>query len=138
MMGMYWDATDALKSRARGNYKLSAAQAASAAGAAFTITAAYAAIAALSAETTWMISAATWATIGCVMGLVGAILLIGAALAIWVLSIPQWKEWLQDIPLNKQNKGKKPRFENLKETQQKLANAIESLGFAVEPVGAPA
>ncbi|RQO53778.1 hypothetical protein DBV14_13425 [Variovorax sp. KBW07] len=122
MVGVYWDATDALQSGQRGNYALAAAQSASVAGAAFSITATgMAATGAL-----FGISAATWAMTACILGLVGAAFTVIAVVAIMFLKDEEWKDWLKDIPLNKKRRGKKPVHENLKETLQKLANAQAS------------
>ena len=82
-------------------------------------------------------SAATWGTIACALGLVGAVLTLVAVIGMWIFSVPKWKEWLQDMPLNKQNKGKKPGFADLQETLQKLANAIAAAGLKADPVGVP-
>lgn len=113
------------------------AQYASVAGAAFTISASFAGILSIGGEGALMISAATWGTIACALGLVGAVLTLAAVIGMWIFYVPKWKEWLQDIPLNVQNKGKKPGFANLQETLQKLANAIASAGLKTDSAGVP-
>ena len=137
MIGMYWDWQDGGQSAGRGNVNLAIAQYASVAGAAFTISATLAGIASIGGEATMMLSAATWGTIACALGLVGAVVTLGAVIGMWIFYVPKWKEWLQDMPLNKKNTGKKPGFENLQETLQKLANAIAAAGLETDAVGIP-
>lgn len=137
MIGMFWDWQDAGQSVGRGNVHLAIAQYASVAGAAFTISASFAGILSIGGEGALLMSAATWGTIACALGLVGAVLTLVAVIGMWIFSVPKWKEWLQDMPLNKQNKGKKPGFADLQETLQKLANAIAAAGLKADPVGVP-
>lgn len=122
MIGMYWDATDALQSSERQNYALEAAQWASVAGAVFSITATGMA----ATGPLFDIALTTWATAGCVIGLIGAVLTLGAVVAFLLLKEEEWMDWLKDIPLNKKRRGLKPVHKNLQETLQRYANAQTS------------
>jgi hypothetical protein len=122
MVGMFWDATDALQSHERKNYALEAAQWASVAGATFSI----AATGMVATGALFGISAATWAMTACILGLVGAVVTVAAVAAIIFLKDEEWVDWLKDNPLNIKRRGKKPVHESLKETLQKLANAEAS------------
>ncbi|MEJ1129899.1 T6SS effector BTH_I2691 family protein [Variovorax sp. CCNWLW225] len=113
------DAMDAWKSRERGNNALYAAQVASAAGTVFTIVGTGAAVLG--------VGSAAWATAAVVLGLVGAVLVIGATIAILFLSEEKWITWLRDIPLNKERKGQKPIHNDLQETLQELSNVQAEL-----------
>jgi hypothetical protein len=122
IVGIYWDASDALQSRDRGDKWLARIQWASVAGAAFSVTATgMAATGAL-----FGISSATWAMTACILGLLGAVVAVIAVVAIIFLKDEPWMDWLKDNPLNKNRKGKKPLHENLMQTLQKLANAQAS------------
>jgi hypothetical protein len=113
------DAMDAWKSAQRQQRGLAIAQAASAAGTVFTVLGTGAAI--LGA------GSAAWATAAVVLGLVGAVVVIVATIAILLLSEDKWITWLRDIPLNKNRKGQKPVHGNLQETLQELSNVQAEL-----------
>jgi hypothetical protein len=70
---------------------------------------------------------AAWATAAVVLGLVGAVVVIVATIAILLLSEDKWITWLRDIPLNKNRKGQKPVHGNLQETLQELSNVQAEL-----------
>lgn len=61
------------------------------------------------------------------LGLIGAALTVTAIVAIFILSEPDWINWLTDNPLNIKRKGKSPNHKNLQETMQNLANAQAAL-----------
>lgn len=117
------DALDAWKSRERGQIGLAAFQVASAVGTLFTIAGTAAAVFAVGTGA----GAAGWAIAATVFGLIGAVLVIGAAIAILLLSEDSWITWLRDIPLNKDRKGQKPIHDNLQETLQTLSNVQAEL-----------
>ena len=66
------------------------------------------------------------AAAGCVIALLGAVLTMGAVVAILLLKEKEWMDWLKDIPLNKKRKGLKPIHKSLQETLQRYANAQAS------------
>lgn len=117
------DGTDAWNSSKRGRYGIAAWQGLSVLGTVFTIGGAAAGIVATGMGT----GAVIWSAIAATLGLLGAVLAIGAAIFILVLYEDQWVTWLRDIPLNKERRGEKPIHKNLQETLQELANAQRSL-----------
>jgi hypothetical protein len=117
------DGMDAWSSVKRGRYGIAAWQGASVLGTVFTIGGTAAGIVA----TGMGAGAAIWSAIAVTLGLVGAVLAVGAAIFILVLSEDQWITWLRDIPLNKERKGKKPIHKDLQQTLQELSNAQSAL-----------
>jgi hypothetical protein len=71
--------------------------------------------------------AVTWSAVAATLGLLGAVLAIGAAIFILLLSEDKWITWMRDIPLNKERKGQKPIHKDLQETLQELINAQSPL-----------
>ena len=65
-----------------------------------------------------------WASLGAVLGLVGAVLVVASVVAIAIFKEDEWINWLTDCPLNK---SKKPIHSGLKETLQKLSNVRAEL-----------
>ncbi|MEZ2298762.1 T6SS effector BTH_I2691 family protein [Variovorax sp. RCC_210] len=120
------DAIDAVKSRDRGQTWLSRAQAASVIGTIFTIASTGAGVIAVGMGA----GAALWCSVAVILGLLGAVLAVGSAIFVLLLSEDKWLTWLRDIPLNKQRKGRKPVHENLQDTLQELANAKSELRLA--------
>ncbi len=116
VISIFIDSFDAIRSAKRDQYGLSVAQASGAIGTAFM---AYATAAvAFEWGSAILISA---------LGLIGAALAVAAIVAIFFLSEPEWVNWLMDIPLYKERKGRPPNHENLQETMQSLANARAGL-----------
>lgn len=117
------DGSDAWKSWRRGSDALSLAQAVSAVGTVFTIGGTAAGVLAAGMGT----GAVIWSAVAATLGLLGAVLAIGAAIFILMLSEDQWVTWLHDIPLNKERRGKEPIHKDLQETLQTLTNAQSAL-----------
>lgn len=61
------------------------------------------------------------------LGFVGAVLAIVAIVVVFLLSEPDWVNWLIDIPLRNARKGSSANHKNLQETLQSLANAQAGL-----------
>ncbi|MEJ8859262.1 hypothetical protein WKW79_32170 [Variovorax robiniae] len=118
MISVWFDGMDAKLSIQRNQDVLAIAQIASVFGTVFTIAA--------TAVVAFDISVAgiAAASLGAVLGLVGAILVIGSVLAIAWLKEGEWVNWLTDCPLNK---AKKPNHANLQDTLQKFANVRAEL-----------
>ena len=74
------------------------------------------------------ITLATWSTAAATLGLIGAVLVLGAFVAVSILHEDEWLTWLQDNPLNITRKGQKPIHTNLQSTLQQLANAQAAAG----------
>jgi len=118
LISVWFDVADARLSGKREQYGLAAAQIASVVGTLFTI----AATATVAFEISILGIAA--ASLGAVLGLIGAVLVVGTIIAIALLKEDEWVNWLTDCPLNI---GKKPNHENLQETLQKFANVQAEL-----------
>nr|WP_157632275.1 hypothetical protein [Variovorax sp. CF313] len=118
-MGSVWfDGVDARISDRRGQGGLRNAQIASVLGTAFTI----ASTAVVAFDISIMGLAA--ASLGAVLGLIGAALVVASVVAISLLKEDEWVNWLTDCPLNKK---KIPIHTNLQETLQKLSNVQAEL-----------
>jgi hypothetical protein len=64
------------------------------------------------------------ASLGAVLGLIGAALVVASVVAISLLKEDEWINWLTDCPLNKK---KIPIHTSLQETLQKFANVRAEL-----------
>lgn len=118
------DSIDAYKSAHRGQYAVAVAQMASAVGTVFTAGGFLAGTIALGAAPA---TAGAWAATAALLGVVGAVLVIGSIAVLMVLSEDEWITWLRDIPLNKARKNQKPIHDDLQETLQKFASVKENI-----------
>lgn len=118
MVSVWFDGVDARISDRRGQGGLRNAQIASVLGTAFTI----ASTAVVAFDISIMGLAA--ASLGAVLGLIGAALVVASVVAISLLKEDEWVNWLTDCPLNKK---KIPIHANLQESLQKFANAQAEL-----------
>lgn len=118
LISVWFDGVDARLSDKRGQLGLATAQVASIAGTIFTIGAT--AVVAFDVS----VFGVTAAALGAVLGLIGAVLVVGALIAIALFKEEEWVNWLTDCPLNK---SKKPNHDNLQETLQKFANVQAEL-----------
>ncbi|WPH19288.1 T6SS effector BTH_I2691 family protein [Variovorax paradoxus] len=118
MVSVWFDGMDANLSLDRRQYGLAAAQFASVAGTIFTIGATTVVAFDIS------ILGVSAASLGAVLGLIGAVLIVATIIAIGALKEDEWINWLSDCPLNKK---KTPIHANLHETLQKLANVQADL-----------
>lgn len=118
------DLMDAKKSFQRDQEAVAVAQIASAVGTVFTALGFWAGTAALS---TFGATAAAWAGVATLLGVVGAVLVIGSIIVILLLEESAWITWLRDNPLNKERKGEKPIHSDLHETLQQFASVQENM-----------
>jgi len=118
MVSVWFDGVDARISDQRGQGGLRNAQIASVLGTAFTI----ASTAIVAFDISIMGLAA--ASLGAVLGLIGAALVVASVIAISLLKEDEWINWLTDCPLNKK---KIPIHTSLQETLQKFANVRAEL-----------
>ena len=118
LISIWFDGVDAKLSDRRGQIGLRNAQIASMLGTVFTIAA--------TAVVAFDISIAgiAAATLGVVLGLIGAVLVLGTIIAIALLKEEEWVNWLTDCPLNM---SRNPNHDNLQETLQKFANVRAEL-----------
>ncbi|PIF75570.1 hypothetical protein CLU95_2720 [Variovorax sp. 54] len=118
LISIWFDGVDASMSIRRNQDALAIAQITSVFGTIFTI----AATAVVAFDISVLGVAA--ASLGAVLGLIGAVLVVAAIIAIALFKEEEWVNWLSDCPLNK---SKKPNHENLQETLQKFANVQAEL-----------
>ena len=115
---VWFDGVDAGISDQRGQGGLRNAQIASILGSVFTI--ASTAVVAFDISIMGIVAA----SLGAVLGLIGAVLVVASVVAISFLKEDEWINWLTDCPLNKK---KIPIHANLQETLQKFANVQAEL-----------
>ncbi|KAF1022022.1 MAG: hypothetical protein GAK30_01362 [Paracidovorax wautersii] len=131
LISMVLDGMDAFKYWSQKRIGMSLAQSASALGTAFTVAGSIGAMFALPGT--------FWAVVAAGLGVLGAVLVIGALIAMWIFSEEDWVTWLREIPLSKNRKEKisvdaktgepiygkprKPGHADLQTTLQKLADA---------------
>lgn len=119
MVSIFWDVSDAWKSKSRGNTGLARAQVTAAIGSVFVITSTLMAV----TGPLLIISPLAWTLAAAILGFVGATMTLAAAVAILLLKEDEWILWLRDNPLNRSRKGKPPVHQSLQDTLQQLSNA---------------